>query len=220
MSRSAVLGSIVVERSMDGLTVVSLLLTGLYLLASSTPAIHSEQYTLLGHIAVAGAVVFGVLVIGAWTAARSGRLTHRIRLPASVARRVTDFVRGLTTLRGLNLGRTGLLSLAIWACEGLALWCILMSLDTVATPMQILILIGTVSLSTLIPTAPAYLGTLQYAFYLALSISGVAGAVGIVAATVTQLFLFGAVTVAGLCIYLYRRILDMLLASRTALQEE
>ena len=52
-----------------------------------------------------------------------------------------------------------------------------------------LVLVGLVSLSTLVPSGPAFLGTLQFAYMLAIGFAGGPHAVGIAAATLAQLCL-------------------------------
>ena len=52
-----------------------------------------------------------------------------------------------------------------------------------------LVLLGAASLSTLVPSGPAFLGTLQFAYALAVEFAGGARALGIAAATLAQLCL-------------------------------
>jgi uncharacterized membrane protein YbhN (UPF0104 family) len=58
-------------------------------------------------------------------------------------------------------------------------------------------LLGVASLSTLLPTAPAYVGTYQLAFGHVFRIFGYQQTTGIIAATAIQIFCFGTVTIIG-----------------------
>ena len=65
-----------------------------------------------------------------------------------------------------------------------------------------LLVIGVVSLSTLLPSPPGFLGTLQFAFAIAVSTFGYSWSQGIAAATVTQVFLLGSLVAIGLALLL------------------
>jgi glycosyltransferase 2 family protein len=57
-----------------------------------------------------------------------------------------------------------MLSLGIWLFEGAALWSVVRSVDIGLTPTEGLVLLGAASLSTLVPTAPGFLGSYQFVF--------------------------------------------------------
>ena len=67
-----------------------------------------------------------------------------------------------------------------------------------------MLLLGAASLSTLVPTAPGYLGTYQLVFALGMKAFGEAVTVGLAASVLVQIYLFGSVTLVGLAIYLIR----------------
>jgi hypothetical protein len=58
-------------------------------------------------------------------------------------------------------------------------------------PPEALMLLGLASLSTLLPTAPAYVGTYQLVFAHVFRIFGYQETIGIIAATAIQIFCFG-----------------------------
>jgi len=68
---------------------------------------------------------------------------------------------------------------------------------------QMLSIVGIVSLSTMLPSAPGFVGTYQYAYAFAVSLFSYEPAKGVAAATATQIFLLGSQTLAGLGIYFY-----------------
>ena len=65
-----------------------------------------------------------------------------------------------------------------------------------------LLVIGVVSLSTLLPSPPGFLGTMQFAFAIAVSTFGYSWSQGIAAATVNQVFLLGSMVAIGLALLL------------------
>ena len=64
------------------------------------------------------------------------------------------------------------------------------------------LVIGVVSLSTLLPSPPGFLGTMQFAFAIAVSTFGYSWSQGIAAATVSQVFLLGSMVAVGLALLL------------------
>lgn len=66
-----------------------------------------------------------------------------------------------------------------------------------------MLVVGVSSLSTLLPSAPGFLGPYQYAYALVLSLLGYESGQGVAAATAVQLFLMGSLTIVGLCTIFY-----------------
>ncbi len=197
LSRSEALGSIVLERGMDGLTIVILLGSGLLLLDTGTAAINAKR-EILWQAATLGAALFGAALLAAMLLGRrrSGDTATR-----GLQRRLADFRNSMAALRRPTAGTAAALSPLVWLGEAGALACVLTALGHPMGPAPLLVLTGAASLSTLIPTAPGYLGTFQYAFVLALTAVGGDGAVGLVAATLVQVFLFGSLTLLAAGIY-------------------
>jgi uncharacterized membrane protein YbhN (UPF0104 family) len=65
-------------------------------------------------------------------------------------------------------------------------------------------LLGLASLSTLVPTAPGYIGTYQLVFGHVFGIFGYSEAIGFIAAIAVQIFCFGTVTILGGLVLLSR----------------
>ena len=99
-----------------------------------------------------------------------------------------------------------MLSLGIWLFEGAALWSVVRSVDIGLTPTEGLVLLGAASLSTLVPTAPGFLGSYQFVFAITFAAFGLSSAAGIVAASVTQVFLLGSATITGVTLYMMRSV--------------
>jgi hypothetical protein len=66
-----------------------------------------------------------------------------------------------------------------------------------------LVLVGAASLSTLLPSGPAFLGTLQWGYVLAIEFAGAQGAIGIAAATLSQFCLLLPVAVAATAVLVH-----------------
>jgi hypothetical protein len=190
VARSAVLGSIIVERLADGLIAISLLLLGLTLLDLKSD--HSALVT-AAYLAAAGIV--GVS-IGLYIA-----LFKRHWLPVRfrwLSERLEILTGAVTALGWLQLAQLVVLSLMVWTLEALAVWLIIWAFGMALTFTELCLVFGSAALSTLIPSAPGYLGSLQAAFVLSFSALGIATLPGLLSATVTQLLLFGSITLVGL----------------------
>jgi glycosyltransferase 2 family protein len=201
VSRSAAVGSIVIERLWDGLIVVLCLSAGLLVISLLRERL-PEGFDTLQLISLIGALgaSFVLLSVGGvlW-------IRHKaFDLPALVQRLLADLSDGLQTFWRVDTIQLLLLSGGVWLLEGGAMWSVVRSLDVTLGMAQSAVLLGAASLSTLIPTAPGYLGSYQFAFALTLSTFGFSMAIGIVAASIAQVFLLGPVTAIGIAIYMLR----------------
>jgi glycosyltransferase 2 family protein len=194
LSRSAVVGSIFVERVLDGLIVVLCLGLG---------RLFIPEQTVLSSLTAVAALVFGGIFIALWLLSRKAGLSWVDRLPPALTKRILSFRQGLSVLRGAGFGRVVSLSLITWFFEGMMFWSVLKAVDISLGWQQMLSVIGVASLSTLIPSAPGFVGTYQYAFAFTVQLFGYEPARGVAAATAIQIFLLGSVTVLGIGLYLF-----------------
>ena len=102
------------------------------------------------------------------------------------------------------------MTVVIWIVAALAIWSVVRAVGLEMNVAQALVLIGVVSLSTLVPTAPAYVGSYQFAFALVFVAFGWAGSAGIVAATITQFALMLPLTLLGVLLMVLRNFRSML----------
>ena len=183
LSRVWGLTSIVIERLFDGLTVVCCLGAGLLFAAAAKP--HAG---LLINVLVTGALLFGAVLLAAFCL--SGSMMSRIvgRFPGLSAR-VAMVRQGLEILRTWRTLEVVAITLVIYVPDALTLWFLVKSVGLTLGFSDTLVLLGAASLSTLVPSGPAFLGTLQFAYGLAVEFAGGAGALGIAAATLAQLCL-------------------------------
>ncbi len=91
-----------------------------------------------------------------------------------------------------------ILSMGIWGLEAITLALVVLAVGIDLQIGGLAILLAVSALSTLIPTAPAYIGTYQLSFVIALSVVHVAPEPAVAAATIQQVVNIGAATVLGL----------------------
>ncbi len=190
VARAWSMSSIMIERMLDIVTVAVSLSAGLAL-ASRPP-----DQLLLALSSIGGALfslLCASLVVLVWLArqrwVRRWRFARRHLAMIGPAVRVME--RGAFAVAG---GAT----LAIHALEMAALGAVLTGLGVEVTPALALVVLGAASLSTFLPSAPGFVGTYQFAFLMALAQFGFDGALGVAAATLVQLVLFGPVVIGAL----------------------
>lgn len=199
LTRSTVLGTIAIERLCDGVIVVLCLAGGLALLGPAMPAREFWQLALVALIAAGGVIGMTLLLIAV---IRFQRALHW--LPEFVVRRVTSLAAGLGTFTPRSAVPVIGLSAVVWLLEALGFWSIVRAVGLELGIAQSLVLVGAVSLSTLVPTAPAYVGSYQFMFALVFVAFGWAAEAGIVAASVAQVALMLPLTLLGLGLLILR----------------
>ena len=85
----------------------------------------------------------------------------------------------------------------VWCFEALSLYFVFLSLGIDINFGGVALVLFAVSLSTLIPSAPGYVGTFQLAFVVALSFLGIESALAVSASILHQLFNVGVFSVLG-----------------------
>ncbi len=198
LSRAAVLGSIVIERAADLAAILCCLALGLGVSDLTGGAGQIDFARLLQVSCVVIALLIGVLL----GLRASGHL--RVGLPPVAHRLLCDLGSGLRSLNRGTLQHTALLTAAVWLAEVAALWAMLAALGLSLSTAEAMLVLSAASLSTLIPTAPGYLGTYQLVFSAALPALGLSATLGVLGSALIQVFLFGSVTLAGLVLYLAR----------------
>lgn len=183
LSRFSALTSIIIERLFDGITVICCLGVGLLLAAAARP-----NAVLLFDLLLTGAALFGAMLFAAFYL--SGSTTPRVlrRFPRFSAR-MEMVQHGFKILRTWRTLEVGTFTLMIYIPDALSLWCLVKAVGLTLGVSDTFVLVGAASLSTLVPSGPAFLGTLQVAYVLAIEFAGGARALGIAAATLAQLCL-------------------------------
>jgi glycosyltransferase 2 family protein len=184
LARSQALTSIVIERLFDGLTVVICLGIGLLLATTKMRLLQP----LLDALAIAALVFGGGLIV---LLALSGTLLSQLfgRFPG-LAARLALVEQGLRVLRTRRAVVLAIFTAIIYVPDSLSLWLLIKAVGVGLGPAGTLVLVGAASLSTLIPSGPAFLGTLQFAYAVAMEFAGAPRELGIAAATLAQLVFF------------------------------
>lgn len=202
MSRSGAVGSIMVERTFDGLMLVATILLVFFLF----PETH-----FLGGVALAVGLVFVALAAGilfhSFATSGTRRLTDMLlgllprKLRGLIDQRIEAFlrgVRGLTTAGGYL--EAGAYTVLIWAIEAAAIALVLKSFQVSVTPGGFVLVYALAALATILPSGPGYIGSYQYAFVLSLGAAAVSQETALAVSVAAQIAFFGSVTVIGLAL--------------------
>jgi uncharacterized protein (TIRG00374 family) len=197
ISRFSAVSTIVIERLFDMAAVVTCAAIGmLYMLHSHllfSPVLPKAMLVAGSLVAIACVAVFFALFSShGWLLKRFPRIQWALAAAVAGLRSVNNFrqILALTALTAI-----------IWLCNAGAMWATLSSVGIVAHPAVVLLLIGTAGLAAAIPSAPANLGTLQFAFITVLTAAGEGATPSFAAAVLVQVFLLGSVTAAGAVFY-------------------
>lgn len=189
--RVPALTSIVIERMLDGLAVVACLGLGLVLAAHT----HQPDALLLDLLAVSS-VLFGIVLLGALCLG-GHRIAGVFAAFPRVFRLVESVGEGFATLRTWRALAIALLTLILYVPEAASIWCVVKAVGLPLGFSDTLVLVGAASLSTLLPSGPGFLGTLQFAYVLAIGFAGGEAAIGVAAATLVQCCLLLPVSLLG-----------------------
>ncbi len=195
-SRATALASIAVERTMDGLLVVTLLAIG----QMYVPASDAGRLLLL----TAGTLFVGIAIALTFVA-RKQSLPQLQRWPKFHAK-MANFQEGVAVFRDGGLAPVFLLSAAAWLLEAISIWCVLRAIGVEIGFGGLAFLTSVATLATLLPSSPAYVGTYQYAYVFALGLLGFDAVEAVAASTAAQVILLGSVTVVGLGLYIKHNI--------------
>ena len=212
IGRARVFGSIVIERFLDLMAILACLVLGLVTLGATQGATRLPMFEL---VAINAGAVIGVVIL-LLSMLRSGTF-GRFRLPAPVALVLNDFRTGIASLNRNSALLAVILTAGVWFFEVVALACAFSAVGVDLSATQALLIMGAASLSTLVPTAPGYLGTYQLVAVIAMNAFGFSSTAGVVAATAIQIVLFGSVTVVGFVIVVVRGVRRIAIDGRTGL---
>jgi glycosyltransferase 2 family protein len=203
MTRSAALGSIVVERMLDGIAIVIIFNFGLVL-----SGIPSEESTILLTISIlASAIFFGLYLFVRYFSYFKKLLG---KLPVKwLESKLDNFSSSLTVVRQRSFIAPVLVTVLIYVLESATLACALKSTGIELAVYQNFVVLGAVVLGTLIPTAPAFVGSIQLSFIVTLGAFGMGASSAFVAATAYQIFPLMLVVAAGLTIITFQAFKDV-----------
>jgi glycosyltransferase 2 family protein len=214
VSRSVALGAILVERLTDGLLVVGALFVGLLTLHTPGSTKETLDLLLIAAALLFGSCMFALYILGSdWTP----------RLFAKVPRfsgRLNAFHSSIRLVRSARMFLILLESFIVWCFEGGALSSTLAACGVSLDVFGVCLLIGVVSLATLLPSPPGFMGTMQFAFVLPGTLYGYSASQGIVAATANQLFLLLPMAATGAALLSWRYLAHTLARRRAPAQAD
>jgi glycosyltransferase 2 family protein len=199
ISKSAALGSIVLERVFDG---VVLSLTPFLLLAAVElpPWVTRVNVGLLA-LYVIGLVALLIAMQRGWTETWTARATAL--LPIRFARRVgsiaAEFLDGMKSITSTGaLLPISLLSLICWVFHGMYFFLMFSALDLELSFAAALILQMVIGLGVILPAAPGYVGNFEYFTVLGLALFGITQEAAFAYALLAHIVEFIPVTALGL----------------------
>ncbi len=202
ISKSSSFATIVVERVFDGLTVLTFL--GIILIFDffSFPSVMREAawITLIFYLAV---IVFLVLLkLRRETALAIATFAVK-PLPGGIGRKIIGlldaFVDGLRILdNGWELGRIMVLSFFVWVPNIVVIWLLFLSFDFTFPFYAPVILFVILTIGIMIPSAPGFVGTIQYCCVLGLGLFGIGQSEALSYSIIYHLGIFIPITGAGL----------------------
>jgi hypothetical protein len=199
ISKSGALGSIVLERALDGITLS--LIPFLLLAVLDLPSwLMRVNMTLFG-IYVAGLSIVVISTIHGWTDVWLKRFMGF--LPSSVAVRLgvitQHFFQGM-----MGLNRAGVLlpvsflSLLCWFCHTMYYFLLFGALDLNLSFWTALVLEVVIALGVMLPAGPGYVGNFEYFTILGLAVFGISKEAALAYALLAHSFQLVPVTVVGL----------------------
>jgi uncharacterized protein (TIRG00374 family) len=204
LSRSGILASIFADRLLDLLAAIILLAIGLAVIGGGHEATRS---ILIAATAVAVLAGGGLLLLASRLSRLNAepalmRLLSSLPFGGAVARllgpRMGDFAELLRVMRTRRFAMAAFVTAPIWAIETTAVWAMCRAVHVDLGASAMLCVIGASSLSTLLPTAPGFVGSYQFAFVLVLAEFGFGATQAIAAGTTSQVYIIGFYTLVGL----------------------
>lgn len=200
VSRSASFATIVYERVVDVFVLIVLLWYSMVRISGPAWLARSAEILIVFNVALF-VLLFAMV---RWRARFRALVERTVRpLPVDTRRRLhvsaDSFVDGLGVV---TRPRAALpivaLSIAVWGCAVLGVYFCVLAFRLEVPLLASLFVIVVVSLGSMIPSAPAFLGTMQYACVIGLAAFGVPRADALAFSTVYHATQFFPITIAGL----------------------
>lgn len=195
-SRSSLMGTIVLEKLIDFAAVLLLTFWGALGTLSRLGALHKVGLVFL--IGTSVLLLTGVSYMLVKKRFKSNGIAIFFH------ERFGHFKKGFSILlEPKNLLLIFLETVLIWSFNTLAIWAIIKSLGPTLSISEMLLLEGIAGLAAAIPSAPAGIGTLQYAFVLTFGVMHLDKSTGVAASLLVQGVLLGSITLVGMLIFTF-----------------
>ncbi len=193
---------VVIERLLDAIAILILLVAGVAIADTSTPLgqVSNRVTAIAAGVLIAVAVTLfapGLTTAGATRVARLGRG----RLRDALLRWVTELASGVALLRDPRRVLVALaLSAAVWIAESGLFLFLLPAVGLDARASVALVALGVTNLGILVPSTPGYVGTFHYFASQSLILFGIPAPTAIAYAVIVHLAFFIPVTIWGLAV--------------------
>jgi len=170
-----VLSTVVVERLVDTLTIVGLLLLAVPYVGLPTDL--GSAALSVGIVAAAAIVILtGIAASGSQTATWFAHLGNRVTFlkRPGIRDKVMSALAGLSALRSWNQMLGALLwSLGAWLCTALEFYVVMKAMRLQLPPVAALLAVCLSTLGMVVPASPGHLGVFEYLTVVALSLFGI-----------------------------------------------
>lgn len=200
ISKSASFATIVIERVLDGFTLLIFLFFSMLFLSNPLEKLDFVLYISAAFIAIVAILIFMVFrsnLFLAWLEKVMRIVPAKFSTP--VIRLSQSFIQGLESLRDARLSLIGLaLSGGVWAVEALVYFLVLRSFGLMMPLYAATVLLAVVNVGVLLPSAPGALGVFQFFCVLGLSFFSVDESTALALSVVLQSIMWFPVTLLGL----------------------
>lgn len=200
MSKSRVLGTMVLERVFDVATILVLLATVTLWLPPASAELAAARLILLIGTVVAVLVVFGLVFTPSWLGRIGNSLLGLLPVRAQrfVEPRFHQLREGFSVLRTSKHFAPMLAnSLAQWLLLAACVYMSIVAFDVDVTPLAAVIVMGLIIAGISLPGAPGFIGTIEYCFVAGLSFFGVSATDALSIAIFYHVLMFGSVVAVG-----------------------
>lgn len=208
ISKSSSLATIVVERVLDGLALVVLLLVAILFLERGASAQHSFPQWLKRMIYVAWALFLGVLIL-LYIMMRSKELTGKVIrklfgfFKEPILKKIVDltnsFIEGLNVLRKRKeILIVSFLSILVWTFEGTTFYLGAKAFNLSISYPQAYLTLVIVALGLMVPSSPAFVGVYEYFCVTALALFAIDKSFALSYAVLLHFLQFGLLVSIGL----------------------
>ena len=199
-------GSIILERTQDGISVFFILLFAVLFYCSKNPVILSLAYT-IGFIFIGSMIAFYLIFKFNkidWMCQKLENFVTKIKLEKlcgiiqSLNKHANSFMEGFEVLDSFKLTfKSVVMSGLIWGIECYVAYLIIASFNLSLPFSASLFVISLISFSTMLPSTSVFLGPYQYAYIIALGIYGIDKSTTLAVSTIHQGILMILLTIVG-----------------------
>lgn len=202
ISKSRVLGTMVLERVFDAATILVLLAVVALQLAPQSTELAAARLVLFIGTAIAALTVYGLVFTPMWLARTASFLFSLlpVRVQKFVAPRYNQLREGFSVVRnGRQFVSILANSFAQWLLLAGCIYLSIVAFDIEITPLAAVVVMGLIIAGISLPGAPGFIGTIEYCFVAGLSFFGVGATDALSIAIFYHVLMFGSVVATGAC---------------------